>query len=402
MMSTFGVIPHITFVLVALVDVCVAHQTPFRCFTEDCIHNDVCMIRIFNSDTTGNCARMPHHAPGLQLCPQTLLQDPNQGNVDLNCFCDNEKCMLELTGLLLFRALTNVGGSTPSSHVLDCVGTRCSIGKICYIEDGGGSPIGRCMEDPTKLGTKVTFGCSSHTLPCYCKRDDCIATAKTIRPTTTTSATLVKSTTITTPVQHTVKTTENPLCVDNDNRCALYKDSLCHATAHTYVVATCAKTCNKCDEYIATLKTKTITTHRPLLNAQSTSSVTTSNPSTARQTKCHTCGNIDSLTPCSTDEVYRNLTSPCQTGQDFCMTDVLTDNFGKEHIFKGCVTEQTCHAKWTNNSAKLDYCTQYGMVNNHNVHECHFCCHDDGCNSNIKPSTLSLVKPKLASLFVGK
>ena len=47
-----------------------------------------------------------------------------------------------------------------------------------------------------------------------------------------------------------VKTTENPLCVDNDNRCALYKDSLCHATAHTYVVATCAKTCNKCDEYI--------------------------------------------------------------------------------------------------------------------------------------------------------
>ncbi|VDI11391.1 Hypothetical predicted protein, partial [Mytilus galloprovincialis] len=193
-------------------------------------------------------------APGLQLCPQTLLQDPNQGNVDLNCFCDNEKCMLELTGLLFFRALTNVGGSTPSSHVLDCVGTRCSIGQqhplqICYIEDGGGSPIGRCMEDPTKLGTKVTFGCSSHTLPCYCKRDDCIATAKTIRPTTTTSTTLVKSTTITTPVQHSVKTTENPLCVDNDNRCALYKDSLCHATAHTYVVATCAKTCNKCDEY---------------------------------------------------------------------------------------------------------------------------------------------------------
>lgn len=89
--------------------------------------------------------------------------------------------------------------------------------------------------------------------------------------------------------------------------------------------------------FSATLKTKTITTHRPLLNAKSTSSVTTSNPSTARQTKCHTCGNIDSLTPCTTDEVYRNLTSPCQTGQDFCMTDVLTDNFGKEHIFKGFV-----------------------------------------------------------------
>lgn len=38
-------------------------------------------------------------------------------------------------GLLLFRALTNVGGSTPSSHVLDCVGTRCSIGKVIQYLD---------------------------------------------------------------------------------------------------------------------------------------------------------------------------------------------------------------------------------------------------------------------------
>ncbi|CAC5375648.1 unnamed protein product [Mytilus coruscus] len=199
-----------------------------------------------------------------------------------------------------------------------------------------------------------------------------------------------------------VKTTENPLCIDNDNRCAIFKDRLCHATAHAYVIATCAKTCNKCDEYIATLKSKTITTHLPLLNAQSTSSVTTPNPSTTRHAKCNICGNIDSLIPCSTDEVFRNITSVCQTGQDFCMTDILTDNFGKEHIFKRCVTEQTCHSKWTNNSARLDYCRQYGIVNNPNVHECHFCCHGDSCNSNIKPPTLSLVKPHIASLFVGK
>lgn len=38
-------------------------------------------------------------------------------------------------GLLLFRALTNVGGSTPSSHVLDCVGTRCSIGQVIQYLD---------------------------------------------------------------------------------------------------------------------------------------------------------------------------------------------------------------------------------------------------------------------------
>lgn len=37
--------------------------------------------------------------------------------------------------LLFFRALANVGGSTLSSHVLDCLGTRCSIGQVIQYLD---------------------------------------------------------------------------------------------------------------------------------------------------------------------------------------------------------------------------------------------------------------------------
>ena len=53
-----------------------------------------------------------------------------------------------------------------------------------------------------------------------------------------------------TTILSTIPTTVNPLCVDHDSRCTLYKNKLCAASNQDFVVARCARTCNKCPEYL--------------------------------------------------------------------------------------------------------------------------------------------------------
>ena len=55
--------------------------------------------------------------------------------------------------------------------------------------------------------------------------------------------------------------------------------------------------------------------------------------------------------------------------------------------FFRCVDKATCEKEWINESADLDYCKQYGAVQNPAAFECHFCCVGDGCNSNLVPSS---------------
>ena len=59
-----------------------------------------------------------------------------------------------------------------------------------------------------------------------------------------------------------------------------------------------------------------------------------------------------------------------------------------------CVTEQICQDKWLIQSSGKDYCTQFDPNNKFSL-ECHFCCHGDFCNTDIKPPNATLVKQPL-------
>ncbi|XP_052092437.1 salivary glue protein Sgs-3-like [Mytilus californianus] len=190
------------------------------------------------------------------------------------------------------------------------------------------------MNDPSQHGINVRFGCPVFLRTgqeCYCNTNRCVNEA---RPATTTSTT----TTTTAPLPSGVPTL-NPLCIDHDTRCASFKDQLCHATAHAYVIATCARTCNRCDEFIASLHLPTPastiqqttsttttpkTTSRTLQPTTSTASLTTNK----KPVKCNMCGDIDSYIPCFSRDVFRNQSSDCPAGLNFCMTDIFTDADG--------------------------------------------------------------------------
>ncbi|XP_071154031.1 uncharacterized protein [Mytilus edulis] len=180
-------------------------------------------------------------------------------------------------------------------------------------------------------------------------------------------------------------------CIDHDVRCSQYQVNICGASvSQAFVISTCAKTCNKCAEYFASLQVQTAPTTTAAPAAQPVGT-TAAAPSTQSIT-CNTCGDIDQLIPCYSRDVYGNSsTSVCPAGYDYCMTDVYQDTNGNTDVFKRCVTKQVCDSKWTNDSATHNYCTQYGVVNNPNAHECHFCCTGDLCNVNMKPSYSSLV-----------
>ncbi|CAC5375646.1 unnamed protein product [Mytilus coruscus] len=173
-------------------------------------------------------------------------------------------------------------------------------------------------------------------------------------------------------------------CIDHDIRCVQYQANICSSSvSQPFVISTCAKTCNKCAEYFAPT-----TTAQPAAQPVTTAAA----PQTGSVT-CNTCGDIDQLIPCYSRDVYGNSsTSVCPSGYDYCMTDVYQDTNGNTDVFKRCVTKQVCDSKWTNDSANYNYCTQYGVVNNPNAHECHFCCTGDLCNTNMKPLSSSLVK----------
>ena len=73
------------------------------------------------------------------------------------------------------------------------------------------------------------------------------------------------------------------------------------------------------------------------------------------------------------------------------MTKKIVSNFR-------CVDESTCLKRWIRESANLDYCKNYGSVNQQvSAIECHFCCAGKLCNSDIMPPKQMLVSP-----IVGK
>ncbi|CAC5375647.1 unnamed protein product [Mytilus coruscus] len=283
-----------------------------------------------------------------------------------------------LLAFVILHIIVDGHTNPPPDKDFVCDTYPCHNDEICRLNNINGAIRGQCMSDPSQHGINVSINDpSQHGI--NVSRNDVS--------------------------QHGVPTL-NPLCIDHDTRCASFKDQLCHATAHAYVIATCARTCNRCDEYIApastiqqTTSTTTTpkTTPRTLQPTTSAASLTTD----TRPVKCNTCGDIDNYIPCFSRDVFRNQSSDCPAGHNFCMTDIFTDADGNSDLFKRCVTEQTCNAKWTNDSAKFDYCRKYGVVTSDNAYECHFCCTGDGCNTNIKPSDTTLVVPH-AFLIVGK
>ncbi|CAC5375645.1 unnamed protein product [Mytilus coruscus] len=148
-----------------------------------------------------------------------------------------------------------------------------------------------------------------------------------------------------------------PTCIDHDPRCSQFQINICSSSvSQNFVISTCPKSCNKCTEYLAATTPTTIT--------------------------CNTCGDISNSIPCYSRDVYKNSsTKICPSGYNYCMTDVLYDGNGNSDVYKRCVTKQTCDTKWLKESADQDYCMRYGVVNNANAFECHFCCTGDQCNS---------------------
>ncbi|CAG2206719.1 unnamed protein product [Mytilus edulis] len=335
-----------------------------------------------------------HASPQLEhmhLCSESLFDGQNHDN-GFECFCNSEGCIQQV--------LNYVYGHTnpPPDKDFVCDTYACNSNEICRINNVGGAIRGQCMDDPGRHGIIVRFGCPFFLRAgqeCYCNSRQCVNDARAVTTTSTT-------TTTTAPPPSGVPTF-HPLCVDQDTRCALFKDRLCHATTQAYAIATCARTCNFCDQYIArasTIQQTTSTTNTPTTVTTTTKPTTTlipTNPTTATSTtgpaKCNTCGDIDNYIPCFSRDVFSNKTSVCPAGHNFCMTDIYTDADGNADLFKRCVTEQTCNTKWTNDSAKFDYCRKYGVVANDNAYECHFCCTGDGCNTSIKPSDSTLVVP---------
>ncbi|XP_069121432.1 mucin-13-like isoform X2 [Argopecten irradians] len=172
------------------------------------------------------------------------------------------------------------------------------------------------------------------------------------------------------------------MCIDHYNppnfECASFDQDtgICNwrdPKGHEFAVDNCPQFCNLCNEscekqYNATLASKPVTA-----------------PASTRS--CMVCGSEESGMPCTVRQTYYNSTKACPGGKDFCMTSVYVDDTGYSNVYKACVDETTCMNKWLAFSSDNDYCLYYGKVSIAGKYQCHFCCTDDSCNTDIYPSS---------------
>ncbi|XP_063420847.1 salivary glue protein Sgs-3-like [Mytilus trossulus] len=135
-----------------------------------------------------------------------------------------------------------------------------------------------------------------------------------------------------------------------------------------------------------TAPTTTPTTAVPTATTPTTTTPTATTTATGPRT-CHICGDTSLPVPCSSRQIGRDLSHTCNTGENYCMTDIVQDDQGNVDVFKRCVDLATCEKKWITESADLDYCKRYGVVKNPYAFSCHFCCTEDKCNSMLVPNT---------------
>ncbi|XP_041369840.1 mucin-5AC-like [Gigantopelta aegis] len=101
-------------------------------------------------------------------------------------------------------------------------------------------------------------------------------------------------------------------------------------------------------------------------------------------TLCYQCGDLDSNSGCSVQELALGSASFCREG--YCMTDVYVHSDGVNYdVYKRCVNLTICKTEWFQESSDNEWCTS--LASNGPVADliCHFCCHGDGCNKKLVP-----------------
>lgn len=102
------------------------------------------------------------------------------------------------------------------------------------------------------------------------------------------------------------------------------------------------------------------------------------------------CGNIETRTSCSDQEIATGPSRLCPPELPFAMTDVVHQS-GARTIYKRCVDGLTCETEWFRQTSERSECRTYDP-NTANL-LCHFCCTTDDCNVGIRPAEATLWHP---------
>ncbi|PVD36824.1 hypothetical protein C0Q70_03814 [Pomacea canaliculata] len=108
---------------------------------------------------------------------------------------------------------------------------------------------------------------------------------------------------------------------------------------------------------------------------------------------CQQCGDLDSSTPCSDEELFMATTSKCDDATPYCINDIF-QNDGQAVFYKRCVNTELCTQLWYVESSDRVQCIQYDPVVYTEDLVCHLCCYGDTCNGNIVPPAETLFIPR--------
>jgi len=76
----------------------------------------------------------------------------------------------------------------------------------------------------------------------------------------------------------------------------------------------------------------------------------------------------------------------CPDDQPFCVSNIINDATGVNHISKGCASQNTCDTLWLGKTDTDRRCTYYDLDTVYTEKfNCTYCCVENDCNTHVVP-----------------